>query len=260
MSKNLLVYQATHGPKCYETPNYCDVIECGAVLREDCKYNLRDDIGFDNISNKNPDYSEYTALYWMWKNDKHEYVGLYHYRRIFRISEKQIKKALEKHDLIAAYSHSPKSLKEFCGDCVDGRTLELSMKILGKMYPDYYEDALKIIQEDEHFVCTLFVSKHQWMVDFCEWLFPLLFEIEQEVKDGVDGSVPNPRWISYIAEILFFTIYIKHNHFDVYYRNVTVFFDKQNITAKILRSHIYSSSFGLAVKRLLPHKLLKKIF
>ena len=42
----------------------------------------RDDIG-DNISIKNGQYAELTAVYWAWKNDRDsDFIGLGHYRRI----------------------------------------------------------------------------------------------------------------------------------------------------------------------------------
>lgn len=41
-----------------------------------------DDTG-DNISFKNPNYSELTGLYWVWKNTKQDVIGSCHYRRYF---------------------------------------------------------------------------------------------------------------------------------------------------------------------------------
>lgn len=52
-----------------------------------------DDTGWgDNISIKNPTFSEFTAWYWAWKNIKIvypniEYIGLAHYRRFFALNK-----------------------------------------------------------------------------------------------------------------------------------------------------------------------------
>ena len=45
---------------------------------------LRDDSG-DNISDRNPGYSELTALYWMWKHCDADNIGICHYRRYFTV-------------------------------------------------------------------------------------------------------------------------------------------------------------------------------
>lgn len=73
---------------------------------------ISDNIG-DNISMKNPFYSELTAQYWAWKNLDTEYVGLCHYRRYFatEYTNHNIEEELDGYDVILASSVAyPKSI------------------------------------------------------------------------------------------------------------------------------------------------------
>jgi len=54
----------------------------GNVLSDDNPEIPGDDV-FENISEKNPYYSELTGIYWVWKNTNHEITGICHYRRYF---------------------------------------------------------------------------------------------------------------------------------------------------------------------------------
>ena len=44
---------------------------------------IENDATGENISAKNDFYSELTGWYWIWKNQKHDYIGTAHYRRYF---------------------------------------------------------------------------------------------------------------------------------------------------------------------------------
>ena len=57
-------------------------IMAGNARHEEKSAITGDDTG-ENISHKNPFYSELTGLYWVWKNTKQDVTGSCHYRRFF---------------------------------------------------------------------------------------------------------------------------------------------------------------------------------
>lgn len=56
-------------------------LHVGRALSQDLGY-TGDDTG-DNISLKNRNYCELTGLYWLWKNNQCDIIGVCHYRRFF---------------------------------------------------------------------------------------------------------------------------------------------------------------------------------
>ena len=75
-----MIYVVTHKNISLELPNNYKLIGVGnnCIINE----NLHDNIG-NNISSKNKNYCELTALYWLWKNSHDDIIGLEHYRRMF---------------------------------------------------------------------------------------------------------------------------------------------------------------------------------
>ena len=55
-------------------------IQAGATLTNEILSSVRDNSG-DNISAKNKQYCEMSAVYWLWKNMHHDWIGIEHYRR-----------------------------------------------------------------------------------------------------------------------------------------------------------------------------------
>ena len=75
------IYVAAHKPIECTLPEHCKLIQVNAKANGEWPGCLHDSDGQDNISSKNPNYCELTALYSMWKNSKADINGLFHYRR-----------------------------------------------------------------------------------------------------------------------------------------------------------------------------------
>ena len=96
---------ACHKPADVYRDNVYTPIHVGRAVSK-CTDKMQDMIGDDtgdNISAKNPFYSELTAQYWLWKNVHDvDYVGLCHYRRYFKhlITEENVDGLLGKKNQI----------------------------------------------------------------------------------------------------------------------------------------------------------------
>lgn len=77
----IFVYYYKNGPVPDIDPIYQPVMAGNALLNE--KTSIPGDNSGENISTKNPYYSELTGIYWAWKNTSQSITGSCHYRRFF---------------------------------------------------------------------------------------------------------------------------------------------------------------------------------
>lgn len=80
----IFVYYYKNGPVLKVDPVYQPVMAGKELLEEETTLS-GDDTG-ENISAKNPYYSELTGIYWAWKNTRQAVTGSCHYRRFFTIT------------------------------------------------------------------------------------------------------------------------------------------------------------------------------
>ena len=148
-----------------------------------------DDYG-DNISNKNPYFCELTGLYWMWKQSRADIIGLCHYRRYF-VNEKnnllekdEIESILNDYDLIIPNFGT--SLLENVYEDYDnehyGKDLDLCRELVGEMTPEYLDSYDKVIYGKKLCHYNMFIAKKEIIDGYCEWVFPILFELEKEIN------------------------------------------------------------------------------
>lgn len=204
--------------------SYIGVGENGNKL--DCEY--CDSTGV-NISEKNPYYCELTALYWIWKNYQlnEDYYGLCHYRRFFTnsafsnsnahiLNEKQISHYLQSYDIILPIEyHWKKSVGENYSSNGAGKAkdLNLLLDVMTARYPEYLEDAKKVLESNHASYCNMFIMNSKFFSPYCEWLFNLLNDLEGKI-DCSNYNVQEKRVFGYLSEIMI-NIWAIHNQLKI---------------------------------------------
>lgn len=209
--QKIVLYMATHGPKCINVPPLCQPIEVGSALRTNFNYSLKDNEG-ENISEKNTTFNELTALYWAWKNSDADIIGLYHYRRVLDISPDQISKALNQYDvIIPRKTKLLTSVKQQYIESHVERDFQIFEEALFELYPEYKLHFERFFNQREMNFCNMFIAERKFVEDYCNWAFPLYEAIEARID--LSGRDPyQKRVIGFISERAF-GYYIYFNQF-----------------------------------------------
>ena len=231
----MAIYVATHKKFNYKLRKCYIPIQVGTALKDDLGY-LKDN-GGENISEKNPNYCELTALYYIAKNRrKDKVVGLVHYRRYFfkgthLLGFKEACDLLKKYDVILPYKLD---LKESVKDQYDHYhyigDLELCGEIIKNNTPEYYGSFKSILDTRYVVAFNMFIMSREMLEEYTDWLFLILFELENHVRiDDYDDY--NKRIFGFLSERLF---------------NVWLHCKKPKV--KYLPVYNVEESFGLHVK------------
>lgn len=174
----------------------------------------RDDSG-ENISEKNPTFCELTGIYWAWKNLDAEVIGLVHYRRLFgrgnynnpmdlAMTGAEYNSQLEKAAILIPKKRQYyiESLWSHYSNTHSEEHLKLTKAILKEQHPEQIEIFEKVLDRTSGAMFNMFVMGKALLNEYCEWLFPILFELEKQV-DTDELSSFNARLFGRISELLF---------------------------------------------------------
>ncbi len=200
--------------------SYQGLIQAGAVIASnrlnECYY--YDDAG-DNISERNKQFCELTALYWIWKNAKEDYIGLEHYRRHFLLNDKDVGLICSgKADVVLPVPLfvSP-SLKDNFLLRHDPKPWNAMKGSLEARYPEDYKNAMKFFESNGFYSpCNMFIAKREALDDLCSWMFPIIFDVTEKVKE-IDDKYQN-RYPGFLSErLMSFFFESRKNKYKVVY-------------------------------------------
>lgn len=208
------------------------------------KANSKVDLGIpgdntgDNISEKNPNFCELTAQYWLWKKGVDTaYVGLNHYRRYFDFSQKNasgyyyqnisegsiesseldlpsnLEEIFNKFDIIMAKPIVyPVSLEIHYSIAHNKQDLAKMKEVIQQLYPEYIEAFNEVFKGNRMSLCNMFVMPKDCFNQYSKWLFDILFELEKKIT--VSSDTYQSRIFGFLAERLL-NVYVKHNKMKV---------------------------------------------
>jgi hypothetical protein len=202
----------------------------------------------DNISRKNPNYCELTAMYWAWKNLDADYIGLAHYRRHFCVdriflgptkdkkhkilTNEKAEELLSHYDAIlpkkrhywietlaSHYNHSHYS-----------RDLEATRRIIADFCPAYLPAFDLVMNRRSAHMFNMMIMRKDLFHVYSRWLFNILFRLEKRI-DISGYSAYEARVFGFISELLL-DVWLTVN--SVHYVEMPVMFmEKQNWPRKI---------------------------
>lgn len=225
MKEKVKIIVATH--KKYEMPKDSIYLplQVGAEGKESLGY--KGDNTGDNISKKNSSFCELTGLYWAWKNINAEYIGLVHYRRYFTLengvtqklhpgietvlSGPQVARLVMHYDVIVPKKqhYVVETLYSHYAHTHYKEHLDKTRKIICQKYPEYVADYDWAVSRRSGYMFNMFIMKKELLNDYCSWLFDILFELENQIKDEKLSPFQS-RLYGRVSEIIF-NCWLNHN-------------------------------------------------
>lgn len=177
----------------------------------------------DNISERNPYYSELTGLYWLYKNDSDcDITGLCHYRRYF-INERNevllkedIEHILNEYDIIVSepLELESQSLYESYAVKHNKKDMDLTREAVSKLYPDYLDTFDEVMNGSKMYFANMLIASKEKVNAYSKWLFDILFDVEKQL-DMTGYDEYNQRVYGFIAERLL-RVWIVYNNYKPY--------------------------------------------
>lgn len=230
-------------------------VQVGAMGKEDLGYQ-RDDQG-THISHKNASFCELTGLYWAWKNLDSEYVGLAHYRRHFKgksrgkspfdkvITQSEVDKLLEHTDILVTKrrNYYIETIYQHYAHTLYIETLDEAKKVLAEKYPDYIPTFERCMRRTHMHAFNMFIMKRDKLDEYCNWLFDILFELEDRLKDRKYNAF-HARYPGRVSELLLDVWMAKNGY---HYQEVPfIYMEKVNFFAKVtgfLKSKFFNQKY-----------------
>lgn len=137
-------------------------------------------------------FSEWSKFYEIYKGENlPDYIGLMHYRRILRLGKDindipDMENLFKDCDIIVGNVINVGNIRGQYANCHNVKDLDCCGKIIEEKYPEYKDAYDKVMNQGTFFICNTVVTKKQDFLEFCDFLFGVLFEFCE--RNGIDPA------------------------------------------------------------------------
>ena len=179
------------------------IIQVGAELTDKRLENafVYDNAG-ENISNKNNQYCELTALFWMWKNASEDYIGLVHYRRHFLLPPNWAY-IMDRHHIdviLPVPLYVAPSISENYKERHIASDWEYLMQYFKNNMSEEYDSAKTFFDGNLYSPCNMLITRREVLNHLCSWLFPIIDKVVEH--GGKKDDLYMNRYPGFISERL----------------------------------------------------------
>ena len=203
-----------------DNPDIYVPIQVGKALTDIQLYELNDADG-ENISDRNYNYCECSALYWAWKNGfakDSDYLGLRHYRRKFEADDASLFHLKANNiDIVHLDPIYHGDIRHsFVNHTKNSEDWDIMKRGIESLFPEYYPAMHEY--ENQPFVCgyNMNILRRDIFDEYCEFLFGVLMYIENYYLERCDRR---DRYLGFLAENIFGIFLIKNK--DKYTQAIT---------------------------------------
>lgn len=219
VNQEIVVAVVSHKPYRMPADSVYMPLHVGAALHPDVLPDWVQDNEGENISDRNGKYSELTGLYWLWKNCDADYIGLVHYRRHFAtrswlgrrardrfdriIGGEELAQVLQKADVVVPNhrNYVIETVRSHYEHTLPAEHLDVTRDVIQERCPQYLAAFDKVMGGTKAHMFNMFIMRRDLLADYCDWLFPILFELEQRTDDSAYDAF-NLRYPGRVSEML----------------------------------------------------------
>ncbi|USS93390.1 DUF4422 domain-containing protein [Fructilactobacillus ixorae] len=213
MKTKILVATHKAAPMPADQQLYLPVL-VGATFNDTGQTGFQLDNQGDNLSAKNPNYNELTAVYWAWKNlQAVDAIGLVHYRRFFSESHRRsldaVLTASQADDLLKQAPVVLPKKRHYYIETIQSHylhshyqePLDVTRAVIAQHDPDYLAAFDAVMASRSAHMFNMFIMQKNYFDAYCKWMFGVLFEVEKHI-DITNYSTQEARVFGYLSELL----------------------------------------------------------